>query len=250
MHFFLLQGTYNYAIFFQHMKHVGLACSDKYIYTNMVYTMTYTICIPVFEFLIYPIFRRYVPRINVRIGLGMAVMLLGHCLMLSTDVCAHWNTKVKGNLNITTCMFYNVSTHVNLEPYYLFPAIIIVTIGELLVFIAAFEFICAQSPYSMRGLLIGIFFLNHGVFTAVMAIVMMAFALAFKNHTRNSVLLSCGSSYLVAVICIGVVGLVVYIIVAKWYTKRQRGGQSDINHQSVLEGYFETYIRQRGYGSS
>ena len=233
------------------MKPVGLACSDKYIYTNMVYTMTYTICIPVFEFFIYPIFRRYVPRINVRIGLGMAVMLFGYCLMLTTDVYAHWKTEViRGSFNDKTCIFYNVHTPVNLSPYFLFPVIIIVTIGELLLFIAAYEFVCAQSPYSMRGLLIGIFYLNHGVFTAVMAIVMMAFALAFKNHTSNSVSLSCGSSYLVAVIGIGVVGLVVYIVVAKWYTKRQRGGQSDINHQSVLEGYFETYIQQRGYGSS
>ena len=239
--FFIFQGVYNYSTIFEHMNSGGLRCYDKYIVTNVVSAITYTICIPVFEFLIYPIFRKCIPRINKRIGLGMAVMLIGHSLLLVIDVYSHDHKNISGN---NSCMFNDISTHVNLSPYYLVPVIVIVTIGELFTLIATYEFICAQSPYSMRGLLIGIFYFIYGVYTGVMAIVLMTFALAFKNHTSNSVL-SCGSSYFVAVIGIGVVGLVAYIIVAKWYTKRQRGGQSDINHQSVLESYFEKYIRQR-----
>ena len=155
-------------------------------------------------------------------------------------------TSMATRITQSACFNNSNNDHVETSPFSLVPIIVIITIGELLVFIATFEFICAQSPYSMRGLIIGIVYFIFGMFAGIMAVLVISFALGFKNHTSN-LPLSCGSSYILAVIGIGVVGLVLYIIVAKWYKKRQRGGQSNINHQTVVEGYYENCIRQRNY---
>ena len=219
-------------------QRVDIACSDKYVVTNVVSMMTFTICIPVFEFFIYPLFRNYIPRIIRRIGLGMLVMLIGHGCLFAIDFTAH-------QLDHSGCLFFYSHSHVDFSPFYLVPIIIIMSIGELLVFIAVLEFLCAQSPYNMRGLIIGILFFLYGIFNALVSLVMLIFALAFK-HASSSVVLSCGSSYTLGVVSIGIFGFVLYIFTAKWYKKRQRGGQNNINHQSVVEDYFE----QRLFDSS
>ena len=155
----------------------------------------------------------------------MVVMLAGFSLLLTLDIVGHSET----------CFFYN-STHSGSITQPLMPVIVIVSIGEMLVFISILEFICAQSPYSMRGLMIGIFFFVYGLFVGFLGIVLFAFAEGFKNYSGKP---SCGSWYLMAVIVIGAIGTLLYVIAAKWYRKRQRGGQTNINHQTVVESYYE-----------
>ena len=219
-------------------QRVDISCSDKYVITNMVSMMTLTICIPVFEFFIYPLFRNYIPRITRRIGLGMLVMLIGHCCLFAIDFTAHQlQYRTNNVLGYGGCLFYS-NGRLDFSPFYLVPIIVIMSIGELLVFIAVLEFLCAQSPYNMRGLIIGIFYFLYGIFSALVSLVMLIFAGAFIR-TSSSVVLSCGSSYTLGVVSIGIFGFVLYIFTAKRYKKRQRGGQNNINHQSVVEDYFE-----------
>ncbi len=77
-----------------------------------------------------------------------------------------------------------------------------------------------------------------------MSSVMLAFAVGFK-YAVNHLHFSCGSSYTLVVFIIGTSGFIAYIAVARWYRKRQRGGQSDINYQYVVEEYFEQHIQRR-----
>ena len=167
----------------------------------------------------------------------MFVMLIGLSILLIADAIGHSTTQ------IDNCMFYNHKGEsyngLDITTQLLIPVIIIVTIGEMLVFISVLEFICAQSPYSMRGLIIGIFYFITSIFVGLLSITMLGFALGFKKHSGNS-LLSCGTWYLMAVIVIGIIGTLLYIITAKWYKKRQRGGQTNINHQTIVENYYES----------
>ena len=50
--------------------------------------------------------------------------------------------------------------------------------------------------------------------------------------------LSCGSWYLSFSIGIGIIGFILYVIAARCYKKRERGGHI-INEQTVLEEYYE-----------
>ena len=240
--FVLTQGYYSYPSFFEHMSisKKYLDGFDKYLATDFVSIMTFTICIPFFEFLVYPFFRNYIPRTTVRIGLGMFVVLIGLSSLLTLDAVAHSVAEEKA-ANI--CMFYAETPSLSLSSWYIIPVIVIMTIGELLVILPILEFVCAQAPYSMRGLVIGIVFMVYGVYVGLLSILLAVFSTAMKDGRYRHVLApGCGTWYLLTVILIGCVGTMLYIIAAKRYKKRQRGGQVDINQQTVVEDHHERYI--------
>lgn len=204
--------------------------------TSFVNAITITFCIPIFEFLIYPLFRKYIPRMVIRIGLGMFVMLLGYTILLGINVAGHDLTDSTAGAD--SCMFYTESHYnINVSTNFLIPIIAIVTIGEMLFYIGCFEFICAQSPYNMRGFIIGIFFMISGLQGGLTSIVIAVFALVFnrlKSHT-----LGCGTWYMIVTMSIGLFGFILYTVAAKWYRRRQRGGQRDFNSQTEVESYYE-----------
>ena len=91
----------------------------------------------------------------------------------------------------------------------------------------------------MRGTLIGLFYAILAVFVSLIGLVVGIVVAIFNNH-KDDLLheLSCGSWYLVTSIGIGIVGFLLYLIAAKCYKKRERGGYQ-VNEQTVLEGYYE-----------
>lgn len=111
-------------------------------------------------------------------------------------------------------------------------------IGEMLVFISTFEFIVAQSPHGMRGLILGLWFMMYGMTVGFLSTVLMAFSVGFNNVNFRQP--SCGTSYFSAVVVLGGVGTLLYFVAVCLYKERQRGGQVDVNHQTILEGYYES----------
>ena len=230
-------------MFFEHMKHEDFPfpnCANRNVFVS-----AFTLCIPIFEFLLYPFFRNYVPRTTVRIALGVGVSLLGLSALLALDAVGHHQLKPGDQI----CMFYAYAQHktlLHLNPNLLVPVIFVMVVGEMLVYISTLEFICAQTPYGMRGLIIGIYFMIYGGCVGLLSLVMLVFAEGYRrgrNHGGTEgpgPVLSCGTSYLTVVVGVGVVGLLVYLTAAKCYRSRQRGGQRDVNDQTILEGYYET----------
>ena len=93
----------------------------------------------------------------------------------------------------------------------------------------------------MRGMLIGLFYASQAVFVSLVGLLMGIIVGAFEiNSARDRLLgnLSCGSWYLSISIGIGIIGFIVYVIAARRYSKRERGGHV-INEQTVLEEYYE-----------
>lgn len=104
-----------------------------------------------------------------------------------------------------------------------------------------FEFICAQSPYSMRGFLIGLFYCIYGLFIGISGLVLLIFAKAFQHH-KYADHLSCGSYYYLTTTAVAVLGTVIYFVAARWYRRRQRGGQEFVNERAILESYYENAV--------
>ena len=57
----------------------------------------------------------------------------------------------------------------------LLPSDIFLGIGSTLVTVSVLEFICAQSPHSMKGLLFGVFFCIRGIFQSISSIALFSF---------------------------------------------------------------------------
>ena len=102
------------------------------------------------------------------------------------------------------------------------------------------EFICAQSPHTMRGLLVGLFYLIYGIFNGVAALIILLFAKTFESYKLTHHPLSCGSWFYFTTAVIALVGVVIYFFISRWYKKRQRGGQEFVNERAILESYYDT----------
>jgi len=170
---------------------------------------------------------------TVRMGIGMGVALFGLTGLLFLDVAVH-------STNKAVCMFYinEENTGDSVAVIVLMIILFVMAIGEMLIVIMSYEFVCAQSPYGMRGLIIGFFFFIHAAFVGVVCLVLVLFGLGFQHTCGEVAHFSCGTWYLLAVMILGVTGIAAYVGVARWYRCRQRGGQTDENLQTLLESYY------------
>ena len=106
------------------------------------------------------------------------------------------------------------------------------SLREMLLYIAAWEFICCQSPLNIKGIVFGIFYAIQG-FYQLMGILFLVTAFSF-NWT--STIISCRSVFYLVHIAIGIISFVPYVYVARAYRYRKR---DDIcNFYQFAENYY------------
>ena len=163
------------------------------------------ILIPLYICLLRPFIRRYIPGMLKRMGLGMALLVLVSICNLIVNTIGHAHHIHFPIYLHVCCLLFLHSLN---------------AIGYTLFFIAAYEFICAQSPHAMKGLLIGTFFTVKGVFQLIGTMVLISLSRYLSKFETS--FLSCGFVYSVINIVVAVIGLVAYTLVARSYQYRQR----------------------------
>ena len=111
-------------------------------------------------------------------------------------------------------------------------------IGSPLVNVAILEFISAQSPHSMKGLLLGVFYAFKGLFTAMGSIVTITFTQE-KLWGDHRGIFDCGFYYYLSNSVLGIIGLVMFLMAARWYRNRERD-DPPYTHQ-YAEDYYSRY---------
>lgn len=105
-----------------------------------------------------------------------------------------------------------------------------------------FEFICAQSPYNMRGLLIGIFFSFQGLSSLASLLFQFVFSsedvysYPFYGKTGRT----CVFWYFLIATGVSALGLVFYGVVACKYKRRMR--DDVFNEVALIEEYFTSCV--------
>ena len=205
------------------------------IHDGLLTPLMTTICIPLYLFLLHPFLLNYTPGMLKRMGLGATLTVL--LLMCTGAIGARAHTRYE-----VGCMFDITSTIITLNdtsddlldapsstggPFYDSSLVAIpralLSLSDMLIYIALYEFICSQSPHSMKGLLIGLSFAIKGLFQVIAALLALPFALAMDNTH-----ISCGVSYYVMNTGVGVVTVLVYVWVANKYKNRERDEPSNI----------------------
>ena len=97
----------------------------------------------------------------------------------------------------------------------------LILVSDYVLLIAAAEFLCAQSPYSMKGLLFGLLFGSVGVSSAISFALLLPLKLAI-NKSPVSSLIGCGSVYCFSVLLILAVTSACFICSCKFYHRRER----------------------------
>ena len=202
-------------------------------------------CLPLYTWVVYSLLRKRIPRILNRLLFAVALSTCGVVCMLVTDLVGHIRQHHTAN---STCMFtsYYVKTggEVILNMHWtasILPSLLL-NIGAKLTQATAFEFISAQSPHSMKGLLVGVFFAIKGFFQFIGAIAILPFAMPSIWGSINPVT-NCGFGYYLFTLVVALIGVAVFSIVVRRYKYRQRDERP--YDARFVEAYYERYIQSR-----
>ena len=193
------------------------------------------ICIPLYLCLLRPYISRYVPGMLKRMGLGIVLVLSSLVSTFSMDTAAHW----KDQHDSSYCMFYSVleedthTAHPTQSSAYLIIQLTLSALSRMLIYTGVFEFICSQSPHSMKGLLIGVLYAIRGLYQLIAALLTIPYILVDTFH------FSCGFYFYLVNMVIGLVAVLVYAWVAKRYRYRVRDELCNV-HQYAEEYYSNT----------
>ena len=152
-----------------------------------------------------------------RIGFGMIFLSVSLLSALILDIIKHEIQPSETCLLSSTPNSYDQLSSHSISEWYLAIPFTFSALGYTLFYTATYEFICAQSPHAMKGLIIGTFFAIKGIFQLVGALIVLPFSTTYKTLRP-----SCGSAYYLITVLISLIGSVVYVFVARRYKYRQR----------------------------
>ena len=241
-----------------HISHKGKNfCNLRFILleSGTLKYMTSAVAFPIYIAVIFSYQKMKRPSILTRLGIGLFLFLAGILSVLITDIVGHAQFEVKPN-GSSLCMF---AMHFD-EQYFgphlpslemplasLIPINLLLGIGPLLVWTTVFEFIAAQSPHSMKGLIVGLLFVISGFFQLLSSFVLLPFSLKdiwqSRRMKEHPPVTNCGFGYFLSIYVIAAIGFILFIIVAKNYKFRERG-ERPYDHR-FAEKYFDQVIAHR-----
>ncbi len=183
--------------------------------SNIVYNFSFNpwwsgiVITVVYEFAMYPLIRNKVPSSIRRIGGAALLILLLNVLNLVMQFCPY----------VWASVFFTG---------------ILAGFELVLLINGILEFVCAQSPYNMRGLLTGY----------MMFLILLSLSLNFLMKFVHFLI---SKYYVIPSIstALSVIALVLYCLLARWYKRRVR--DEDYNAHRVVEEVYDRYLSHVQY---
>ena len=211
-----------------------------------------TLLFPVYMWVIFSYLHKRIPQMFVRLLTGIIVYMLGNLCLVITDLIGHVNFKQDSNgANLCMLDFVQVSSP-TLQMHWtamLAPSILL-GVGPLIVMTTALEFISAQSPHSMKGLIVGLFFAIEGLFQLISAVALIPFSVesiwASIAMRHNPPITNCGFGYLLFTFTAALIGFGLFAVAAKRYKYRERDDKP--YDQSQVEEIFSRNLEGPVHG--
>ena len=183
-----------------------------------------SVFLPIYIWIIFSLLRNRIPKIFCRLGLGVLLYILGMLSIFVVDAVGH----IQHNRNTThsLCIFnfiYNETSnefdvpHLYMHWSVYVPSNVLIGIGPTLVTVTIFEFISAQSPHSMKGLLLGTYYAIGGVYQFISSIALLPFTLLSIPSKFG-----CLFGYLLFLCITATIGFFLFLVAAKRYRYRVR----------------------------
>ena len=209
------------------------------------------IFLPIYTWLLFSVLSKksMTPKILHRILFAVVLYLLSLISMIATDITGHV-LMVGDNSEDDACMFFRTSFYEKIEKnlnlhwsLLVFPNLT-KTLALDLIMASTFEFISAQSPHTMKGVLVGLLFAVRGFFQLIEAVLLFPFSVkAIWEKLQLNPHLSCGTSYYVATLAIALLGMILFVIAVKKYQYRKR--EEEPYSQSAVEEIYDRMLRER-----
>ena len=217
--------------------------------------LTSVVILPFYMWVVYSVVRNRIPKILVRLGFAVCLYIMAIASMLVADFTGHITLHFEQKHNVM-CMFVepylpiymytgNFDT-LNLHWAVLLLPNVLKDLAPDLIMATAFEFISAQSPHTMKGVLVGILFAIRGCFLIVGIILLLPFALVQiwnRGHLKNDPpVTSCGFGFYLVTTVLALIGLCLFIVAVKTYKYRKR--EEEPYSQAQVEEIFSRRIQQ------
>ena len=202
----------------------GDALTTNECTSALLYMLTYSpwwsiiVATIVYELGVYPLLKNRLPNTVRRIGIASFFVLILNSGLLILAVTEYFNPELHLLQEIWRYVVVNIFNGV----------------VTLLLLTGVLEFVCAQSPYNIRGLLTG--YTNFVLFLS-MSLGALAFELAdFFRTSTHVVIYGSISAFL------SLLGLILYCVLAQWYKMRVR--DEDYSPHRVVEEVYDRYLSQ------
>ena len=182
-----------------------------------------------FLFLFLPRCHKCLPRMLKRIWIG-ALFTVASVLILLIESITGTSEHVKSEDSEVSCVIAESS-------YLLLIPKILCAGSYILLTISLFEFIIAQSPQTMKGMLIGLYYTL--CFGLAGLFLLAEYNVYMKYYPVHNNALSCPTAHYLEVTLIGLLSLLVYTIVAYKYKPRER--DEIVNVHIFAEEYYSKY---------
>ena len=190
--------------------------------------------VPLYQFIIVPFFSNFIPSMLKRIWIGLVVLLVQSIM---TSLISYFMTRDIRNALIISDFCSNITFQNELQsdiptlPFYIMAVPqFFAGISFFLIQFTSFEFILAQGPRTMQGLLIGIWFISNSIYCV--------------HLTLASSPLGCSWVYYAVKTGVVFISVIVYTIAAYKYKYRQRNELSDVNERVIIAEYTERQLMQ------
>ena len=256
----LATSVFGFPIIGIHVAHSGHEqwCDASWIIVesgSMKYVIS-TVFFPIYVCVMFAVKQEKVPKILTRLHIGIFLYLLGVISIFVVDLLGHiYGDPQAAQINSTQCVFsitfekdlgLKIPT-LGLHWASLIPANVLLGVGPLIVFTTALEFISAQSPHSMKGLIVGLFFTINTFFQLLGSLALIPFSLKdiweSESMIEHPPVTNCGFGYLLFVCFIALAGLIVFSVAAKKYKLRERDDKP-YDYQYVEDAYLR-YLEQQ-----
>ena len=226
-------------------------CALTFVFTD-IYYITVMLMIPLNEMVILPILHRCIPNITrfwkFIIGIILQLGRYITIIMLIT-IAQHYNMNIPAYTNTTGtlhCIFQdnplNATIPLEVADYRLYSIPeVISAISYIMILVGAIEFLCAQIPYSMKGLIVGIFYGCLVVSLVLNKAILHIFILKSSAWEGRTVF-SCEFWYLQTKLIFLLIAVISSVLVAVYYKKRKR---DDVlpNEQIFAERYYSKKLQ-------
>ena len=196
------------------------------ISSNIVAYSIAAVGVPTYQFLVYPLLYKHIPSMLKRIGIGILLMVVSFFSNMILELVTHLENEE------IACMFAmkNTKLHIN----YLWTLIPNLShgLGYVLVLYCSIEFIIAQTPQQIKGLMMCIALETFGLFLICGYAIDEVF-LHFPFQTFPS----CGFYYYTAYFMTSMLNLLLFVAISKWYKLRKR--DDIVPYHMFAENYFE-----------
>ena len=175
------------------------------------------IILPIYIIFIRPCCHHHLNMLR-RIGIGIVLFILSVVCTIVTGATIHRNNSTQIYYMDSDWVANDIDSYMGEAHHYramaLVPQQCLSALSVLFIYPALYEFICAQSPHSMKGLFIGLSFAIKGLFEFLSSVLFFLF-LSLRSHINREV-------YYMVHLVVGVVSLAVYVYVARKYKLRER----------------------------